>query len=145
MSKKNQTFSARAKDVAQKWYLVDASDKVLGRLATSVAKVLRGKNKSIFTPHVDTGDFVVVVNAEKIKITGNKAKQKTYFRHSGYPGGAKTFTFEKMLEKNPERIIREAVWGMMPKGRLGAKLIKKLKIYVGTSHPHKAQNPTVLE
>jgi large subunit ribosomal protein L13 len=124
--------------------VVDASGKVLGRLATVVARVLRGKDKPVFTPHVDTGDFVVVINAGKIRVTGKKGEQKTYFRHSGYPGGDKIFNFETLIKSNPCRIIQEAVWGMLPKGRLGFQMFKKLKVYAGTDFPQKAQKPEPL-
>ena len=139
-----KTFHVRKGDVEKKWYLVDAQGKVLGRLASEIAKVLRGKNSPIFS-HVDTGDFVVVVNAEKIKLTGDKLKKKTYYHHSGYPGGIKAITAEKLLAKKPEELIRRAVKGMLPKNRLGRKIFKKLKIYAGPDHPHEAQQPQHLE
>jgi len=125
----------------RKWFVVDAEDYVLGRLATRVAGILRGKHKANFAPHQDVGDFVVVVNAEKINVTGKKADQKYYFRHSGYPGGAKTIPYRRMQEKHPERIIENAVRLMLPKNALGRKMIKKLKVYAGADHPHQAQNP----
>ncbi len=140
-----KTFMAKKGEIERKWYVVDASDKIVGRLATKIATILRGKHKSVYTPHVDTGDFVVVVNAEKIKFTGNKLDQKMYYRHTGYIGGLKERTAKEMLEKNPEEIIRHAVKGMLPKGRLGRKLLKKLKIYRGSNHPHEAQQPEKLE
>ena len=140
-----KTFHVRKGDVEKKWYLVDAQGKVLGRLASEIAKVLRGKNSPIFSPHVDTGDFVIVVNAEKIKLTGDKLKKKTYYHHSGYPGGIKSITAEKLLVKKPEELIRRAVKGMLPKNRLGRKIFKKLKIYAGPDHPHEAQQPQHLE
>ena len=132
-------------DTKTKWHVVDANGKVLGRLATQIAMVLRGKHRPNFTPHADMGHRVAVVNAEKIIVTGNKAKQKTYFRYSGYPGGAKFRTFEEQMQKKPEEILRHAVKGMLPKNRLGRKLIKKLKIHVGPNHPHQAQQPKALE
>ncbi len=140
-----KTFMAKKGEIERKWYVVDASDKIVGRLATKIATILRGKHKPVYTPHVDTGDFVVVVNAEKIKFTGNKLDQKMYYRHTGYIGGLKERTAKEMLEKNPEEIIRHAVKGMLPKGRLGRKLLKKLKIYRGSNHPHEAQQPEKLE
>ncbi|MCZ6677253.1 MAG: 50S ribosomal protein L13 [Candidatus Poribacteria bacterium] len=127
-----------------KWYVVDANEKVLGRLATQIAMVLRGKHRPTFTPHTDMGYRVAVINAEKVIVTGNKATQKTYFRYSGYPGGGKFRTFEEQMQKKPEEILRHAVKGMLPKNRLGRKLIKKLKIYTGPNHPHQAQQPEVL-
>ena len=140
-----KTFSARKEDVERKWLVIDAEDKVVGRLATQIATILRGKNKPIFTPHVDTGDFVVVVNADKVRFTGKKWNQKKYYRHSGYPGGLKEIVAQKLLQQKPEEIIRHAVWGMIPHNRLGRKMIKKLKIYSGSEHPHQAQKPEVLE
>jgi len=133
----------RTEDADRKWYLVDAKDKVLGRLATEIAKVLRGKNKAIFTPNMDTGDFVIVVNAEKVRVTGKRESLKKYVRHSGYPGGQKETSFQEMIAKKPEFVIHSAVKGMLPKNRLGKKLIKKLKIYTGESHPHQAQQPEI--
>lgn len=129
----------------RQWYVVDAQDYVLGRLASNIASILRGKNKPAFAPHQDIGDFVVVINAEKVKLTGNKAEQKTYFRHSGYPGGAKTITFREMMEKHPERVIENAVRLMLPKNTLGRGMLKKLKVYAGENHPHQAQNPKSLK
>jgi large subunit ribosomal protein L13 len=117
----------------------------LGRLASEIAQILRGKNKPIFTPHVDTGDFVIVINAEKIRLTGRKEETKTYFRHSGYPGGVRMQTFKDLINRYPDRIIRKAVWGMLPHNRLGRRLIKKLKVYAGPEHPHQAQQPKLLE
>ena len=125
----------------RKWYVVDAKDYVLGRLATNVAHILRGKNKAAFAPHQDIGDFVIVINAEKIQLTGKKAEQKTYFRHTGYPGGAKEVSFKDMIEKHPERVIEQAVRLMLPKNVLGRQMLKKLKVYGGSEHPHQAQNP----
>lgn len=140
----NKTYSASAHDVERKWYIIDASDKVLGRLATKIATVLRGKHKPNFTPHVDTGDFVVVINAEKVALTGQKAEQKYYKWHTGYPGGYRTRTYKQVLEKHPERIIEHAVKGMLPKNKLGRQMFKKLKVYAGSEHPHTAQNPEEL-
>jgi large subunit ribosomal protein L13 len=132
---------ARPLEVERKWYVVDAEGKTLGRLATEIARILRGKNKAQYTPHVDVGDFVVVVNAEKVVVTGKKAEQKVYRRHSGYPGGMKETSYERMLERRPEEIVRKAVYGMMPKSRLARQQMRKLKIYAGPGHPHAAQNP----
>ena len=140
-----KTYSAKESELEKKWFIVDAEGKVLGRMATRIANVLRGKNKPIFTPHVDTGDFVVVVNAEKITLTGNKLTNKVYYQHSGYPGGLKAATAKKIQEEKPEELIRLAVKGMLPKNKLGSSLIKKLKIYRGKDHPHQAQQPQVLE
>ncbi len=142
---KKYTYSARAQDNPNKWLVVDAEGAVLGRLASEVASRLRGKHNPLFTPHVDMGDSVVVINAEKVRLTGKKLKQKQYYRHSGYVGGLKAISAEKLLEKRPEDLIRFAVKGMLPKNRLGSKLFKKLKVYAGESHPHEAQQPEVLE
>jgi large subunit ribosomal protein L13 len=131
----------RTEDADRKWYLVDAKDQILGRLASQVASIIRGKNKAIFTPNMDTGDFVVVVNADKVKVTGKRETLKQYIRHSGYPGGQKITNIQDMLIKKPEFIVENAVKGMLPKNRLGKKLIKKLKVYVGENHPHAAQKP----
>ncbi len=139
-----KTFSAKKEEVQREWYVVDASDKVLGRLATQIANILRGKNKPIFTPHVDTGDFVVVVNADKVRLTGRKWEQKTFYRHSGYPGGLKSITASKVKDKNPEFLIKHAVRGMLPHNKLGRKQIKKLKIFAGPVHNHEAQAPKPL-
>lgn len=140
-----KTYSAKPSDVNHEWFVVDAKDKVLGRLASDIAQVLRGKHKPIFTPHIDTGDFVVVVNAEKIRVTGKKEQLKSYFRHSKYPGSTKTVLIKELREKHPERIIINAVKGMLPHNKLGYKIIKKLKVYAGPNHPHDAQNPKKLE
>lgn len=140
-----KTYSAKPSDVKRDWYVVDASDKVLGRLASEIAHRLRGKHKPEFTRHIDTGDFIVVVNVDKLRVTGNKAKDKLYNRHSGYPGGLYTTNFEKMQEKFPARVLEKAVKGMLPKGPLGYAMLKKLKAYVGTDHPHVAQQPKTLE
>ena len=140
-----KTYAARPRDVQRDWYVVDASDKVLGRLASAIAHRLRGKHKPIYTPHVDTGDFIVVTNVEKIKVTGNKAEQKLYHRHSGYPGGVRTVNFAQLQQRFPERALERAVKGMLPKGPLGYAMLKKLKCYAGPSHPHAAQQPKTLE
>ncbi len=139
-----KTVSMKSGSFEQDWFLVDANEKILGRFASEIASILRGKKKPIFTPHVDTGDFVVVVNAEKIKLTGKKLKDKIYYRHTGYPGGIKEISAEKLLEKKPEDLIIKAVRGMLPKNRLGRQMIKKLKVYAGPKHPHDAQNPKTL-
>jgi large subunit ribosomal protein L13 len=139
------TFMANPNNIERKWFVVDAEGQTLGRLAAEVAKVLRGKNKPIFTPHVDTGDYVIVINADKVVLTGKKLIQKTYFRHSGYPGGASFTQAGHMLEKHPERVIEMAVKGMLPKNKLGAQLFRKLNVYAGAEHPHQAQKPEVLE
>ena len=139
------TFMANAQTVERKWYVVDAEGKTLGRLAAEVAKVLRGKHKPTFTPHVDTGDHVIVINAEKITVTGKKLIQKEYFRHSGYPGGSCFMKLGMMLEKHPERVVEMAVRGMLPKNKLGAQQYRKLNVYAGSEHPHAAQKPEVLE
>jgi large subunit ribosomal protein L13 len=138
-----KTSMAKKGSIEQKWHLVDASGKTLGRLATRVAILLRGKHKPIFTPHVDAGDFVIVVNAEKVSLTGKKWKDKLYIHHSGYPGGLKSISAEKMRDKKPERLVTMAVQGMLPKNKLGRKMIKKLKVYSGDAHPHQAQQPEV--
>ena len=140
-----KSYMARPLEVERKWYVLDAEGKVLGRLAAEIARLLRGKNKPQYTPHVDVGDFVVVVNAQKVVVTGKKAEQKVYRRHSGYPGGMKETSYERMLERRPEEIVRRAVYGMMPKSRLARRQFKKLKIYVGPEHPHTAQDPQRLE
>ena len=139
-----KTFSAKPQEVERDWYVIDATDKVLGRVAVEVARRLRGKHKPIFTPHVDTGDFIVVVNVDRIKVTGNKASQKTYYRHSGYPGGIYSTTYEKLHARFPSRVLETAVKGMLPKGPLGYAMLKKLKVYAGAQHPHSAQQPKAL-
>ena len=139
-----KTYSVKAGEIERRWYVVDAQGKVLGRLATEIARILRGKHKPTYTPHLDTGDFVVVVNAEKIELTGRKADQKTYFRHTGYMGGEKFIPFRRMLEKHPERVIELAVKGMLPKNALGKQMHKKLRVYAGAEHPHQAQQPESL-
>jgi large subunit ribosomal protein L13 len=140
-----KTVSARKETVTRKWYVVDATGKTLGRLCTEIANRLRGKHKPEFTPHVDTGDYIVVVNAEKIVVTGNKAKGKLYQHHTGYPGGIKSISFDKLLVKSPEMIIQKAVKGMMPKNKLSRAMLSKLKVYAGNAHPHSAQQPTLLD
>jgi large subunit ribosomal protein L13 len=140
-----KTYSAKPGEVTREWYLVDAEGKTLGRLATQIADTLRGKRKPQYTPHVDTGDFVIVVNAEKIQVTGNKLDQKRYYRHSGYPGGLRSRTLREQLERRPTEVLRIAVKGMLPKNRLARQQITKLKIYAGPEHPHEAQNPRSLE
>lgn len=139
-----KTQFAKKGEIDRKWYVIDAQDAVLGRLATKVATYIRGKNKPVFTPHVDTGDFVIVINADKIRLTGKKLTDKIYYHHSGYTGGIKAQMAKELLEQKPERIIEKAVWGMLPKNRLGRAMIKKLKVYKGAEHPHKAQSPEIL-
>ncbi|HAR96327.1 MAG TPA: 50S ribosomal protein L13 [Deltaproteobacteria bacterium] len=139
------TFFPKGEDLERKWYVVDAQEIVLGRLSARIASVLRGKHKPIYTPHTDTGDFVVVVNAEKIKLTGNKLSDKIYVRYSGYPGGLRSVNARTMLAKKPEEVIRLAVRGMLPKNTLGRKMLKKLKVYSGSEHPHQAQKPESLD
>jgi large subunit ribosomal protein L13 len=136
---------AKQADLQKDWYIVDLEDKVLGRMATEIAKVLRGKHKAIFTPSVDTGDFVIVLNAEKVRLTGNKLDQKIYYRHSGYTGGITATTAGKMLETKPEELIKKAVRGMLPKNKLGRQMFRKLKVYCGADHPHQAQQPKELQ
>lgn len=140
-----KTYNAKNETVVRQWYLVDAAGKTLGRLASEIAKRLRGKHKAEYTPHVDTGDFIVVVNAEKVRVTGAKPTDKVYYNHSGYPGGIKAITFEKLILRHPERAIEIAVKGMLPKNPLGRDMYRKLKVYAGAAHPHVAQNPTQLE
>jgi len=139
-----KTTSARNSEVDRKWHVIDADGKVVGRLASRVASILRGKNKPIFTPHVDTGDYVVIVNADKVRFTGNKLEQKAYYHHTGFIGGIKKETAKDIMKENPERIISSAVRGMLPKNRLGRQIFKKLKVYSGPDHPHQAQNPEML-
>lgn len=140
-----KTYTPTESDIQRRWWVVDADGKVLGRLASEVAGILRGKHKPIFTPHLDTGDYVVVINAEKVRLTGDKANQKTYFRHSGYMGGERFIPFRRMLEKHPERVIELAVKGMLPKNHLGREMRKKLRVYAGPEHPHAGQQPQPLE
>jgi len=139
-----RTYTPKAEDIEHAWWLVDAENQPLGRLATEIARVIRGKHKAIYTPHLDTGDNVVVINAEKVKLTGSKAEQKTYFRHSGYMGGEKHVPFRRMIATHPERVIEAAVRGMLPKNALGRQLRKKLKVYAGAEHPHQGQQPQPL-
>ncbi|MCR3956920.1 MAG: 50S ribosomal protein L13 [Gudongella sp.] len=140
-----KSYMAKANEVERKWYIIDAEDKVLGRLATEIATILRGKNKPIYTPHVDTGDFVIVINADKVKLTGKKLEQKKYSYHTGYPGGLRQVSYGELMEKNPEKIIELAVKGMLPKNSLGRQMYRKLKVYRGTEHGHEAQKPEVYE
>ena len=139
-----ETTSIRSEEITRDWYIVDADNQILGRLASRVAQILRGKNKRYFTPHMDMGDFVVIINAEKVKVTGNKEVDKTYFRHSGYPGGITEVNLKKVRQQHPEKIITNAVKGMLPRNRLGRKLLKHLKIYITEVHPHKAQQPQAI-
>ena len=136
-----KSYIAKPAEVERKWYVIDAEDKTLGKIASEVASILRGKKKPIYTPHVDTGDYVIVINAEKVRVTGKKEEQKIYKSHSGYPGGLKETTLRELRAKKPEEIIRHAVKGMMPKGKLGRQMFKKLMVYAGPEHPHTAQNP----
>jgi large subunit ribosomal protein L13 len=139
-----KTFSAKAHQVQRDWYVVDASEKTLGRLAAEIAHRLRGKHKPEYTPHVDTGDYIVVINAEKVRVTGAKATDKMYHHHTGYPGGLKSMSFEKLIDKAPERVLQRAVKGMLPRNPLGRAMFKKLKVYAGSEHPHTAQQPQPL-
>jgi large subunit ribosomal protein L13 len=140
-----KTYQAKKETIARRWYLVNAEGKILGRLASELSKILRGKNKPTFTSYVDTGDFVIVVNAEKVVLTGKKMKDKIYYHHTGYPGGIKEINAEKLLAKKPTEVIRMAVKGMLPKNSLGRQMLRKLKIYAGPSHPHEAQRPALIE
>mgnify|MGYP003303866284 CR=1 FL=1 len=140
-----QTFSLKQSDIKKKWFLIDANGLVLGRLAVKIASILRGKHKSTFTPHLDCGDNVIVINAKKVMMTGNKIKQKKYYKHTGYPGGLRTTSFERMMQDHPDRVLKKAVWGMLPNNRLGRQLLKKLRVYAGPEHRHEAQQPTALE
>jgi len=139
------TYTVKASEIEKKWYVVDATDKNLGRLASEIAKVLSGKNKPIYTPHLDTGDYVIVINAEKVKFTGKKLDQKLYRRHSNHPGGLKETTLRVMMEKKPEDVIKLAIKGMLPKKALGGQMLKKLRVYAGENHGHEAQRPEILE
>ena len=139
-----KTFSAKPEEVRRDWYVVDATNKTLGRLSTEIARRLRGKHKPEYTPHVDTGDYIVVVNAEKIRVSGKKTTDKIYHSHTGYPGGLKSISFEKLIDKAPERVIQGAVKGMLPRNPLGRAMFRKLKVYAGSEHPHSAQQPQVL-
>lgn len=136
-----KTVTPKIEDIERKWYIVDARNQVLGRLAAQVARILKGKHKPIYTPHLDVGDHVIIINADKVRVTGRKAQQKVYKRYSGYPGGLKEIVYEKMMEKHPERILEHAIKGMLPKNRLGRKMFKKLRVYAGDQHPHIAQKP----
>jgi large subunit ribosomal protein L13 len=140
-----KTYVPKKNELSNEWVLVDAQDKYIGRLATQIASILLGKNKPMFTPGVETGDYVIVINAEAIKATGNKMEDKTYFHHTGYPSGIKSISLREQLVKHPERVIRSAVWGMLPHNKYGRSLIKKMKVYVGPEHPHSAQNPKTLD
>jgi large subunit ribosomal protein L13 len=140
-----KTYTPKASDIQRRWWVVDAEGKVLGRLASEVARILRGKHKAMYSPHMDTGDYVVVINAEKVRLTGNKPEQKAYFRHSGYMGGEKFIPFKRMIANHPERVIELAVKGMLPKNNLGRLMRKKLRVYAGPSHPHEGQQPEALE
>lgn len=137
-----KTYATKTADIERQWHVIDASGKVLGRLATQIASLLMGKHKPTLSRNLDTGDFVIVINADKVRVTGNKAKQKVYYRHSGYPGGLKSITFERMMQTHPTRVIEHAVKGMLPHNRLGAKMFKKLRVYAGDTHPHLAQLKT---
>ena len=140
-----KTHFAKKGEIERKWYVVDAKDAILGRLATKIATYLRGKNKPVFTPNVDTGDFIIVINADKVRLTGRKLDDKVYYHHTGYIGGIKAQTAKSMLDKSPQKIIEKAVWGMLPKNTLGKQMLKKLKVYKGAAHPHKAQAPEILQ
>ncbi len=140
-----KTYTPKPEDIQREWFVIDAKDQTLGRLATQIAHLLRGKHKPTFATHMDVGDYVIVINADKIRVTGNKLEQKRYYRHSGYPGGLTSRTLRQVLDQYPDRVIHNAVRGMLPKNRLGRKMIKKLKIYSGNSHPHQAQQPKVYE
>jgi large subunit ribosomal protein L13 len=139
-----KTAFVKKETVDRKWYVIDAQGQIVGRLAVEIAKRLRGKHKASYTPHIDTGDYIVVVNVDKVRFTGNKLEQKNYYRHTGYPGGLKTTTAKQMLQRRPERVLEHAVRGMLPKNRLGRRMLKKLKVYTGPEHPHQAQQPEVL-
>jgi large subunit ribosomal protein L13 len=140
-----KTFIAKKEDIQREWHVIDAKDKILGRMASRIAMILQGKTKPTYTPHVDTGDFVIVLNAGGIKLTGNKMRDKVYYTHSGYPGGLKKYPIKLWLEKHPDRVIKLAVKRMLPKTKLGTAMIKKLKVYAGSDHPHEAQQPKILE
>ena len=140
-----RTYSPKGSDITRQWHVIDASDVVLGRLASQAAVLLRGKHKPIFAPHVDTGDFVIVINADKVALSGNKLEQKRAYRHSGYPGGLRSMSYGELMEKRPERIVEKAVRGMLPKNSLGRKTLRKLKVYAGPDHPHSAQQPVPFE
>jgi len=142
---KIKTYTPKPEDIQREWFVIDAKDQTLGRLATQIAHILRGKHKQIFSPHMDVGDFVIVINCEKIRVTGSKLDDKRYYRHSGYPGGIRSVTLRQQLDRFPDRVIHTAVRGMLPKNKLGRQMIKKLKIYAGENHPHQAQKPKVFE
>jgi len=142
---KIKTYTPKPEDIQREWFVIDAKDQTLGRLAARIAHILRGKHKPIFAPHTDTGDYVIVVNADKIRVTGKKLDQKIYYRHSNYPGGFRTETLRDLMQRHPDRVIQTAVRGMLPRNRLGRQMIKKLKIYEGANHPHEAQKPKVYE
>ncbi len=140
-----KTYTPKASSIEHQWHVVDATDKVLGRLASQIAQVLKGKHRPTYAPHMDMGDHIVVVNVEKIRVTGSKADKKVYHRHTGYPGGLRTTSFERMMEDHPDRILKKAVWGMLPNNRLGRQLLKKLRVYAGPEHRHVAQQPVALD
>lgn len=140
-----ETYIPKLNEINQKWLVVDANGQILGRLASEVASILRGKNKPIFTPHMDVGDYVIIINAGKIRVTGKKAKTKKYYRHTGYPGGLRSDNYSDLIKSNPARILEKAIWGMLPHNKLGKKIYKKLKIYAGNEHPHEAQKPEKIE
>jgi len=140
-----KTYTVKPQEIAKKWLLIDATDIPLGRLATRIADILRGKNKPIYTPHIDTGDFVIVINAKKVKLTGNKRENKMYYHHSGYIGGVKAVNYDRLMNEKPNLVIRKAVWGMIPHNRLGRAQLKKLKVYAGSEHKHEAQKPKAVE
>lgn len=142
---KTKTFVTKPSDIQRQWWVVDAEGQTLGRLASKIAPILRGKHKPTYTPHLDNGDFVIIINCDKIVVTGNRLDDKNYYRHSGYMGGLKTMTLREMMNKHPNRVIEQAVRGMLPKGPLGRAMLKKLKVYAGSEHPHSAQSPQVLE
>ncbi len=145
MSESQKTYSPSGKDIDRQWFLVDADDKVLGRLATEIARVLKGKHKPVYTPHLDMGDHVIVINAQRVRVTGKKAEQKVYYRHTGYPGGIKSTPFSRMIKEHPDRVLKKAVWGMLPHNALGRRMLKKLKVYAGADHRHSAQQPQALD
>lgn len=140
-----KTYSAKANEIVRKWYLIDATDKVLGRVASEVAKRLRGKHKAEYTPHTDTGDYIIIINAEKIRVTGNKSADKMYHHNTGYPGGLKSISFEKLIDRHPEKVLELAIKGMLPKNALGREMYRKLRVYAGAAHENQAQQPEVLE
>ena len=140
-----RTFTQKQEEIARNWYVVDAEGETLGRLASRIAPILKGKHKPVYTPHMDCGDYVIIVNAEKVRVTGRKMDQKLYYRHSGYPGGLRSISLKDQLAKHPERVLQAAIRGMLPKNKLGRRMLKKLKVYAGDSHPHQAQQPRPLE